>query len=304
MREVPAARSSAGAPADGTATGVPRLPVRPVAPTTRAWLVVFAALTLLATSQLLVLPEHTSRSFAWTIEPPVTAAFLGAGYAAGFVLVVLTLRASSWAEARVTVVTVLVFTVVTLVATLLHLDRFHLSDTAPLPRAAAWFWLAVYVVVPVGLVVTVTRQQRMPGRDPVRERPLPRLLATVGTAQGAVMLALGAALLVHPPVAAALWPWPLTPLTARTTAAWLLAFALATGLALREGDLARLRIPTVGYTVFGVLQLSVLVRFHEQVAWGTVPATGYVVLMAGVAAVGAVGWYLARGLGRTRRSTG
>ena len=46
---------------------------------------------------------------AASLASPLTAAFLGAGYAAGFVLVVLGLRARSWAEARAAVVTVAVF---------------------------------------------------------------------------------------------------------------------------------------------------------------------------------------------------
>src|SRR5829696_9210561 len=53
----------------------------------RALLGAFAVLTALATIALFVLAENTKETFAWTIEPPLTAAFIGAGYGAGFVLV-------------------------------------------------------------------------------------------------------------------------------------------------------------------------------------------------------------------------
>ena len=43
-------------------------------------------------------PRRPTETFAWTIQPPLTAAFLGAGYAAGFVLVVLSLRDPVWAR--------------------------------------------------------------------------------------------------------------------------------------------------------------------------------------------------------------
>jgi len=261
---------------------------------TRAWLMAFAILTLLATNQLFVLAPYTAQGFAWTIQPPVTAAFLGAGYAAGFVLVVLALRTATWAHARVVVVTVLAFTVFTLVATLLHLDKFHFSVEGLIPRFAAWFWLAVYVFVPIGLVVAVVSQHRNPGADPARQLPLPRWLAVVLSVQGAIMLTVGVILFVAPPAAAVVWPWALTPLTAQMVAGWLIAFGLAMGLAMRERDLLRLEIPAVGYTVFGLLQLVALLRFRDQVSWDTAAAGVYVLLLASVVSVGAYGWWRAR----------
>src|SRR5919199_1250755 len=112
-------------------TAAPHVPVlRPM----RALLVVFGVLTLLAVAALFVRPETTDRYFAWTIKPPVTAAFLGAAYLAGCTLVVLSLRAVAWAHARAAVVTILVFTVLTLVATVVHLDRFHLQVDRPAAR--------------------------------------------------------------------------------------------------------------------------------------------------------------------------
>src|SRR5258708_2896965 len=59
----------------------------------RAWwplIVAFLGLTLLSTASLYVLADQTDRQFAWTIQPPLSAAFLGGGYAAGFVLIALT----------------------------------------------------------------------------------------------------------------------------------------------------------------------------------------------------------------------
>ena len=115
-------------------------------------------------------PTRPTRYFAWTIQPPLTAAFLGAAYLAGCTLVLMSLRAVPWAHARAAVVTILVFTVLTLVATLAHLDRFHLRRPALAARAAAWFWLAVYVSVPVVLVVLLVLQQRAQGVHPHRAR--------------------------------------------------------------------------------------------------------------------------------------
>ena len=73
---------------------------------TRILLGGFALLTLGAASQLLLFGGSTDRYFAWTITVEPMAGFLGAAYAAGFVLSVLSLRQARWESVRVTVVAV------------------------------------------------------------------------------------------------------------------------------------------------------------------------------------------------------
>jgi hypothetical protein len=277
--------------------------VRRVTRGTKVLLAVFVALTALATNQLFVLSEHTDAWFAWTIRPPLTAAFLGGGYGAGFLMVVLALRTHAWAHARVPVITVLVFSALTLAATLMHRDRFHFEADGAIARFAAWFWLGVYLVVPVALVFLAVHQQRMPGDDPERRQPLQRWLAAVMVAQGLVMLVVGLVLFVDPARSATLWPWPLTPLTARVVAAWLVAFGVAALLALAERDLERLEISAVAYTLFGLLELAALARYGDTVRWGSAAATGYLVLLVTIVPTGAFGlWAAARG--RRRRAAG
>ncbi|MCP6390534.1 hypothetical protein NL487_26805, partial [Klebsiella pneumoniae] len=88
---------------------------------------------------------------------------------------------------------------------------------------AGYLWLIVYLVVPVGMVVVTALQERLGDAVGRRRRAMPLWLRLLIAAEGAVMLVVGAALFLAPASAAALWPWPLTPLTARTVAAWLLA---------------------------------------------------------------------------------
>src|SRR5215213_1099037 len=215
-------------------------------------------------------------------------------------MVVLALRTHAWAHARVPVITVLIFSALTLVATLLHRDRFHFEADGAIARFAAWFWLGVYLVVPVALVLFAVRQQRMPGDDPERRQPLPRWLAAVLTLQGAIMLVVGVVLFAAPAQSATLWPWTLTPLTARVVAAWLVAFGIASVLALVERDLERLEISAIAYTLFGLLELAALARFEDSVRWGSAAATVYLVLLLTVVPTGAYGlWTSVRG--RRRR---
>ncbi len=266
-------------------TAVRHVPVlRPM----RALLGVFGILTFLGVAALFVRPETTDEFFAWTIRPPLTAAFLGAAYLAGCCLVVLSLRASAWVHARASIATILVFTVLTLVATLAHLDRFHLQAGGLAARAAAWFWLAVYVSVPVVMVVVLAQQLREPGAHPERARPLPRWLAAALLAQGAVLLVVGAVLFVRPGLLAA-WPWPLTPLTSRAVGAWLVSFGLAAVLVVAEADLTRLRAPAVAYLVFGLAELAAVLRFAGSVAWDTGAARAYLAFLVLVVLTAAVG---------------
>lgn len=268
--------------------------LRPLRMELRCLLTAFAVLTLLGFGALFVLAGQTARFFAWTIDPPITAAFMGAGYGAGFVLVVLALRIRVWAHARVSVITVLVFTVLTLIATLLHLDRLHFADPVPTARFAAWFWSFVYVAIPVAMLAVIPGQERLPGVDPVKRLPLPAWLAGVLAVQGTVLLVAGAALFAVPAAREGLWPWTLTPLTARAVGSWLVAFGLAAWLAIRERDLERLEIAAIAYVVFGVLELVVLLRYAGVVQWGEPSAAVYLLVLLSIIPTGTFGWWAVR----------
>jgi hypothetical protein len=160
-----------------------------VRPGTRWLLRAFAVLTSLAVVTLLVFPERAQEAFAWSIAMQVTAAWPGAAYASGAGLSVPALRRRRWDEIRVAVVTVGVFTALTLVATLVHTHRMHLVQGTEAGQVAAWVWFGVYLVVPVACAAVVVLQEV--GRGTAREvgRPLPRWLARLLAAQGTGALA-------------------------------------------------------------------------------------------------------------------
>src|ERR1043165_3310528 len=104
----------------------------------RRMLLAASILVFIVGIQLFILGEMTDTLFAWTIQNPLTAAFLGAAYWASFAMEFLASRRRVWAYARIAVPAVLIFTGLTLVATLLHLDKFHLNDPNLITRGAAW----------------------------------------------------------------------------------------------------------------------------------------------------------------------
>ena len=277
---------------------------RQALPATRAVLAVFAVLSALAVISLFVFSDRTDEWFAWTIAPPLSACFFGACFAATLVIEILSLRQRAWSPIRLNALAIFVFAALTLAATLLSLEKFHLgAETAVTvqARAAAWFWLVVYVVVPLALPVLVVLQERAPGADPADRAPLPLPLRAALGVEAAVLLVVGVALFAAPATAATLWPWPLTPLVARVTGAWLIAFGLVAGVTAIAGDLGRQRSATIAYAVLGALVLVATVRFRDTLAWGSPAAWVFLAMAVAVTLTGAAGWRLAPG-GRERRN--
>ena len=87
-----------------------------------------------------MLSDQTDTWFAWTIYPPLTAAVLGAGYWASFVLELLSARERRWARTRVAVPAVLLFSTLNLAITLVDADRFHFRSPQLVTRTGTWGW--------------------------------------------------------------------------------------------------------------------------------------------------------------------
>lgn len=270
----------------------------------RPLLWVFLGTTFIGTIQLYVRYDSTDIAFAWTIEPPLSAAFLGAGYAAGFLLTALTLRDGRWATARIAIVTVFIFTSLTLLVTLVHLDRFHLDSGDSVAQVAAWLWLAVYVLVPPWMALALYLAWRAGDEDPPVAHPMGGGMRLALGLVAVAMLAVGAALLFDPDWMAGEWPWTLTPLTGRAIGAWLIALGLAGFVAIRERDLIRLVPASVAFVAFGVLQAVALARFSEDVSWGEAGTWAYLAWLAALMAIGLYGGLAASGLSPFARAAG
>jgi len=252
---------------------------------------------------LFVLPDRTDTLFAWTIKPPITAAFLGATYCTALAIDMLAARERIWARTRVVYPSLLLFVVLTLVATLLHLDKFHFNSPGMIARSTAWAWLATYILVPVATLVLLVSQMRSAGADSPESLPgwgtaLPSWFRGVLAVQALAMLVVGVALFVAPGVVAPAWPWSLTPLTAQAIGAWLMGFGMAAAHAVLENAWERTYIVYAASVVFGILELAVLVRFAGSVQWTSPAAWLYVLFFISITCTGLYGVYASRGLYR------
>jgi hypothetical protein len=275
---------------------------KPLVPGMRRLLLTAAVLVLLAGFQLFVLTGRTGTFFAWTIANPLAAAFLGASYWASVSIEALAGRQRLWANARIAVPAVFVFTVLTLVTTLMHLGQFHLGARyATGTRIVTVAWLAIYILVPLLMLIVLAVQVRAPGVDPPRSAGLPAWIYGVLAVQAIVLLGFGVALFAVPRQAAPLWPWKLTPLVAQATGAWLISLGVAAVHALLERDARRLRPAAVGYVLLALLQFIALARYPNHFAWHSASGIIYLIFLAAMLLTGVV--WLARGLSCTE-STG
>lgn len=259
------------------------------------WLFVAYCFTVsIAGLQLFGLSGKTADYFAWTINPPMTAAFLGASYWGSLPMLVLASRATSWERSRISFFGVFVFSILTLGATIYHRDRFHFSDDTASAQMAAWTWLTVYIIVPVvALAAWFGQWREQRDATPGSSSPVPAWLRGTFAAQGAPLVVFGLALFLWPLDVAKYWPWALTPLTARAVAAWLVGMGIHALQAAFEGRFERVRPLMAACVLFVLLQFVVLMRFGESYSFGDTDTWVYVVFLGWVLATS--GWGLVRG---------
>jgi hypothetical protein len=274
-------------------------------PGMRRMLYIASGLVFLVGVPLFLLPNSTATYFSWTVNPPITAMFLGAAYWSSFCLEFFCARELYWDRARVAVPAVLLFTFLTLVATLLHIDKFHFgSDFQLITQLGTWVWLGVYAFVPPVLAFLWFQQSKVSGTNSSASTPLPTWVKRVLIVHAGIFLPLGVLFFIVPTqVTPLFWSWSLSALTGRAVGAWLLGIGTAAAHMAWEDDLARSYGGLIGYTMFGVLELIALARFATArtvdtneliIAWGSWQAWAYLLILLSVVVAGGYGWHLCR----------
>ena len=170
---------------------------------------------VLAWVVLFLLPTQTDHRFAWTIQPTMTAMLMGAGYGSALYFFVRVLTGRRWHEVGLGFLPVTVFTWMMLGATFLHWDRFRHGSVPFL----MWFWIYLItpVLVPAVWIVNRRRDPHVPEEDVAT---FPTWIRVTMAAAGALLLVVAAWMYLAPASAVDVWPWMLTPLTARAVAAF------------------------------------------------------------------------------------
>lgn len=204
-----------------------------ILPETRAIGALIPPFLVTAFVMLYLFPNDTDKLFAWTIAPPMTALMMGGGYVTGSYFFLRLVIGGRWSWYALGFLPIAAFTWFMAAATLLHWDRFNHA------HVSFYAWLVLYLVTPVVVPALWLRNRATdPGSPDPGDVLVPAPVRVAAAVLGAVLVATATFMFVLPDAAASIWPWNLTPLTARVIAGW---FALAGLLAVMYSTEARWR---------------------------------------------------------------
>lgn len=234
-------------------------------PATRwAALVVFVILVPAAVV-LWGVPGRTEDLWAWGIKPELTAVFLGAGYGAGAYFFWRTFRAERWHPSAPGVLGASVFAGLMLIATIIHWDRFNHGHAPVIATVAFYGWTIVYALSPFAVFGLWWRNRTTDSGAPeARDAVVPRaaLVAARVFAVGAVVG--GLLVFLVPRVAIDIWPWTLTPLTARVLASFTVQVGVGALMLSRDSRWSAWRLIVQSFFVATALLLVGAIRAFDD----------------------------------------
>lgn len=230
-----------------------------VLPMTRTLAVVIIPFLLLAFAVLWGWPGETGRFFAWPIMPPLTPLLLGSVYLGGAYFFARAAGAARWHTIKAGFPPVATFATLLGIATILHWDKFTHT------KVAFWLWAALYFTTPFLVAGVWLVNRRYEDRRPLDDVRLSPATARIIGLVGVLAVVTGLFLFVVPAAAIAIWPWKLTPLTARVMGA-LFTLGLAAVGAFWENRWSAVRLMVQVEFVMLVLILASGVRSAGDLA--------------------------------------
>jgi hypothetical protein len=262
-----------------------------ILPFTRTVATVVIVILVFAWVVLFLYPGQTDRRFAWTIESRMTAMVMGAGYGSAIYFFARVLTERRWHRVTLGFWPTTIFTWLMLGATFLHWDKFRHGSFA----FDLWFW--VYLATPILVpAVWLLNRGRDPGTGERRDTTFPGWTRVAMVVAGAAMLLIAVWLYLVPDRAAGIWPWPLTPLTARAVAAFVTLPGVAWLAIAADGRWSAARIMLTTIAIGLVLLMIAVGRAWDEFDHASIWSYVYVIGLAGtLVAIGALAlWMRAR----------
>ncbi len=233
-----------------------------VLPATRVLAAIVVPFLVVAFGMLYFFPDISGTLFAWPIKPHMSAMMLGATYLGGAYFFTNVIFAKRWHTVRLGFLPVTAFAAILGISTLLHWDKFTHGHPSFISWAVLYFTLPF--IIPV---VWYLNQRAAPAGAPRSEPTFSGGLRAVLGLLGGVLIGAAAIFLVAPGLMIPLWPWAMTPLTARVMAAM---FALAGGVGLataRDGHWSSARVVFGAQAIAVVLFLLASVLSRADIHW-------------------------------------
>lgn len=261
-----------------------------VLPATRWTFLLFAVILVSAVAILWFQPDRTADRWAWTIAPEMTPIFMGSVYAAGAFVFIRLFTSRVWHPYAPVLIGAVVLTTLLLLATLIHLDRFNHGD-GPLPADIAFYgWVGIYALAPPWIAWLWWRNRDADPGDMGEGVRVPPRVRTTAAAIGAFAVVGAFVMWIAPGGAADVWPWALTPLTARVLGSYLATIAALAVALSRDGRWSSWRVIVQTLLVFGALLLIGSLRASGDFESGLPTAlffaalTGSIVLLVALVA--------------------
>jgi len=201
---------------------------------------------------LCFLPDQTGERFAWTIKPHMTSFYLGVGYLGGsWVFLNATFSKTRWHHVQGGFLPITVFTWFMLASTVLHWDRFSHG------KLGFILWVILYAVTPV-LVPALWFYNKRTDSGEAEEADIIQNMVVVWIARGVGTASLLTALagFLSPDFLIGIWPWALTPLTARVMSGWIALLGVGAFTMSADRRWSAWRIPLQSIFIWHALLLA------------------------------------------------
>ena len=199
-------------------------------------------------------PTMSESAIPWHV-PPLCATFLGAMYLSGAVFNATCLCARRWADIRVIMPMIAIWTGGLLIISLFYLPAFNFA------RSQVWTWFGAYIVYPlIALWLSWTHRGQRSVHS-VDEAALPSWIRYYLLVQGSLMVGLALALLCVPQTMLALWPWSTGRLMLQLYAAPLLSYGIGSFILRRQHGWSEIRLALVAMCVFTGAEFAVSLRY-------------------------------------------
>jgi hypothetical protein len=177
-------------------------------------------------------------------------------YLSGLAFMIGGILAKSWAEVRVVVPMIAIWTGMLLVVSLFNAGEFDYS------RVQVWTWYGAYFVYPL-IALWLAWLHRADTAHPERSATVPLWVRRYLITQGLVVTLLALALLIQPTLMVSVWPWKATPLLVQIYASPFLSYGLGSLMMSRQRSWMEIRVGVMATLIFSALVL-VASLIHRQ----------------------------------------
>lgn len=263
-----------------------------ILPLTRIVAVVVVPFLWLAFLILFFFPDLTGERFAWAIKPHMTSLYIGAGYLGGSWLFLNVIFGKRWHRVQGGFLPVTTFTWFMLFSTLLHWERFSHG------RLGFTLWLILYIVTPILVPAIWMYNRRTDSRQPEdSDLTVKPAFIWITRLFGTFALLNAAAGFLFPDYFIRIWPWALTPLTARVMAGWIALLGMGAFCMAADSRWSAWRVPLQSILIWHGL---VIAAFFWKASDFTADILNWYVLAVGLMVAAILAYYVWMEGGRRR----